>query len=316
MGWALFRLAPRVGSKHLSIALIFLMMFAAAGFLLQSRLVWRRVFGVLLVASAVVLAVLDSRSSYLTLIAGAVLLMVVTSRHKEWLKEYLWLSKPSRVVVGTAIAALLLVALSAGYHRYIRIPQAVHLAMKGEQHQAWITPSTFASELCPVPGEECLADASIYLRLSWVIYGLEKLVEHPLGIGPVSNPLRTLLQRDFPLIAANTTYDEFHSEVLNVLVCFGIPGVALLLVLYSLFVRRIIVIWSQRPPDALQVALLFGVLTCMVRTFLDSASPGLWYAYMGIAGMLSGLAGLTLSRTGAEKGEIMPAINSSRQAPS
>jgi hypothetical protein len=111
----------------------------------------------------------------------------------------------------------------------------------------------------------CYIDQSLFLRLSWLIIGLQESVVHFMGTWHYAEPLRYVLEIDIPF----TKFDQlgdFHNGLINLSVVFGLPVTLcyLLLGYYGAVQPRCRSLYSR-----------IG-LFLFIRTFLDSVgSQGL-----------------------------------------
>jgi len=201
----------------------------------------------------------------------------------------------AKAFLGVLIVALFYIVFTASSQRLIKFDDSISQALQYESHNSWITQNSWKTEFCQhLAYATCDVDASIYLRFSWAHYALRSVIQYPLGIGPTPYPLKVMLQRDYPNLAKDTIYDDFHSELLDILVCFGAPGLLLFISFILLVGRSVIQTWKSKPPDVLQIALAFIILGLMGRTVFDTFSYGLWFTLFALVGGMIGLASDTV----------------------
>ena len=181
-------------------------------------------------------------------------------------------SIPNEVFVG-ALALLLTFPLSGGLVRVQQLQSSLTAVEKKETYQAWVEPAKFVSEFCPNVGHECEVNASVYYRVSWAVFGLQTILENPMGLGDVKKPLQEALQKKYPMVYGSSLPDDFHSELIS----FGVRfGIVILLVVFAIgmwmYAR---LFFKSRDSDSSCASLASGFLVIIfIRLAGDSIGMG------------------------------------------
>lgn len=77
-----------------------------------------------------------------------------------------------------------------------------------------------------------IADESYYLRASWYRFGLSFIINNPLGIGYSSHPLKSALYYENPQVNEQLLVNDFHSRVLDIGICYGVPGLFIVAIFF------------------------------------------------------------------------------------
>lgn len=265
-----FKLAPRIGRKNLSQALVFLALltFFGANYFAKFQTFLLAVATIALIG----LVTLDTRAAYFALISGLFMGSVVALNGKGTGNFVRKFAKRRSIVVGILVVTI---AGLAGGHRLNKLSDSIDAA--GGQSLAWVHPTIWPAEFCRDPTTECQVDASVYLRLSWMIFGVKIILEEPLGIGATAKPLEAAIKR-FVGESAESVYDDFHSDVLNFAVCFGVIGLSVLLIV---LIAPIVFIASASLRKTSKIELIVGAAlwgAIASRFATDSiGSGGMWF---------------------------------------
>ena len=295
------RSSAKIGPKNLGQALALLIPLSCYTMLSNKHTYERRLARTCFVLACLCIALIDSRAACLCLAVGAMLAMVVHRRmvcrchartqSPEAAKR---LRKYKQFVAPIAIACVLIAAV-VGWHRLSTLDQTLNAAWHYEQYTAWITPDTLVKEFY-LNGSPSI-DASIYLRSSWIRFGVMVIAEHPFGIGSAFDPLEKALRLYYPDLAArHPVYDDFHSSIIDAGVNYGIPGILFQLLLLALplcvIMRRARI--SNAPAYLPLLACLWGIW--ITRIVIDGINPSLWFTGWVYGGVV--LALLQMDRMG------------------
>ncbi|MHB1174937.1 MAG: O-antigen ligase family protein, partial [Sulfuriferula sp.] len=282
---------PRVGRKYLSIALTSLLVFA----LLGSTCVSKRAKTFLLFLfplSVFALAILDTRSAELSLVITVIGVIFIPWLRKAFMGAAMRITTHSNllfVYLASVLAFSILIAFSAGQERWSEFSYSVAAVFqKTTNAKAWQSIKYWQDTNCGDGREfRCSVDQSAYLRLSWLQFGLQGVLEHPLGIGATRYTILTLLDAANPsAVTGNTFVKESHSGFLDLAICFGLPGA----ICFVWFCLKVLKLGRNEFKNSSSSAMFVGIylVFCisLVRFLVDNMSDGLWYYLMSMAGML------------------------------
>ncbi len=176
-------------------------------------------------------------------------------------------SIPNELVVGT-FALLLTFPISGGLERVQQLPSSLMAIEQKETYQSWVEPTKFYSEFC---SNECEVNASVYYRGAWAIFGLQTIVENPMGLGNVEEPLKAALRKKYPMVSDSSLPNDFHSELIGFGVRYGIVMLLVVLAISMWMYARLFL--KSRDSDSAHLALGFLVII-FTRLALDSIGMG------------------------------------------
>lgn len=292
--------APRVGRRYLSLALVHLM---CGGLLMAWDLrraparYWAWGLSSLCILS---LAVLDARAAYVSVIIGGALLVMAAGPTRAWqaLKSSLPTGPGGRLLLVSLLVAAAGLGYSAGKSRWVSMSDsfaaAAHDVFDSEAELAqrpFVNESYWSAPIedinaCYLEGHfRCKIDQSAYLRMAWLLSGLQSLVEHPLGIGYSDDYMARL----WGVAGEQGKYQRSDSFLVEHIVSFGLLGIMLYaLLVWSLLRSLRRAVRSGNAPVVL-VAVCGIILVCVGRGLVDVFTEGLWRYLMALLGMYYGL---------------------------
>lgn len=292
--------APRVGRRYLSVALLHLLCGALLISWYLRRVPARGWSWALAFVSVVSLALLDARAAYTSLLLGGGGLAIVVGPARAWMALRTFL--PSGLVPRCLLACILIVVVvtgySAGTSRWLAMSDSVAAAVHDvydsqvELAQRPYVDESFWSAPIPDVGKcyaegqfRCRIDQSAYLRVAWMISGLESLVQNPWGIGYSSDYMGRL----WDVAGENGKYQRSDSFLVELAVSFGLVGVMLCArLVYSLMQTTRTAV--QTGCDTVILVAVCGIiLICVGRSVVDVFSEGLWRYLLALLGMYYGL---------------------------
>lgn len=292
--------APRVGRRYLSVALLHLL----CGALLMA---WhfrqapaRRWAWALSFVSVLSLALLDARAAYVSLLIGAGGLAIAVGPVRAWgaLRSFLPTGPGVRWLLAGLLVGVVGLGYSAGKSRWMAMSDsfasAVHdvydsrvkLAQRPYVDESyWSTPIPDVGK-CYMEGQfRCRIDQSAYLRMAWLLSGLESLLENPWGIGYSSDYMGRL----WGVAGEKGKYQRSDSFLVEHIVSFGLVGVMLYAWLVWSLLRTMRTAVQSGRATAILVAVCGIILVCVGRSVVDVFSEGLWRYLLALLGMYYGL---------------------------
>lgn len=292
--------APRVGRRHVSMALLHVL----GGALLVA---WHAKSGALRCVawalsglSVLSLAVLDARAAYASVSIGALFLIWAVGPRQAWRSAqevFQWHPRWKLVLAGflMTVAAL---GFSAGKSRWIAMNDSFMWAAQDVFHAEtplskrpyvdmtfWSDPIGDVRKCYLLEQFRCAADQSAYLRMAWLLEGARSLVDHPLGIGYSENYMGRL----WGVEGDSNKYQRIDSFLVEHVVSFGWPAI----LLYGWFFWGIVSAMGRAvragQASAATIMLCALLLACVGRTFVDVFSEGLWRYMMALMGIYYGL---------------------------
>lgn len=235
---------------------------------------------------AVLLFYVDSRASLLALGLTVLLILKVYPTDFDWLIERFRRLKTNRRAFLLLICFL---ALMVRFNdRYLRLWPTVQASLFSKDNLSWIDSRRFHDSFCNEI--ECTVDESIFLRLSWLRFGLSQAMTNPWGIGENERALEYLLKKSYAdQVVPQLVYDNFHNQFLNLTIQYGVYLIVpIATALIFLFIRTRQTIQGSDPQGILAAA-YFISLFFTLRCFIDACSEGLWFVYMSFLGLLLSL---------------------------
>lgn len=290
------RISAQIGIKLLSHALSLLIPILY--YLLcivenkYERLLVRTIFPL----ACVCLALLDSRAAYISIFVGIMMgfyvkqVMLKQSEHSESYDRLIYRAKQIRRFVLVLVALCIAVAVAVGWHRLNRIDATLHAAVDRDYYTSWITPQTWVQEFCPSNAGECRVDNSAYLRLSWILFGGQAIVNHPWRISPASAPLERALAQEYPILAENSPiYTDSHSGLIDAGLNYGVLGVVGFLCMLLIPLYRLLAIarLGKAPDYVPLLVVLWGII--VTRSIIDGVGTNLWYVAWAFGGIAAAL---------------------------
>ena len=319
---------PRVGRRYLSHVLVPLLVTTMLlGARVRPQRWLPLVFLAGIGLPAISLALLDARAAYISILGATLVVLVVPPLRREfqsalglWSRRMRWYY-PLLLLVLTATA---LTAYSSGKSRWSAMVFSFAAAVvdvrsgdadrhsvvdvrsgdadrhsivdarsgDADRHRKppfadksyWNQP---IKERCAENKARCWVDQSMYLRTAWLFYAVGQLKEHPFGAGQK----RALMSFDgAPLIhasdgSANTAGDNF---IIEAAMAFGFVGLALYGWLWCSVIRSGVMAVVQAKRKAIPALLVTLIGICIIRSFVDVVSYGLWYYWMAMVGVMYG----------------------------
>lgn len=302
--------APRVGRRYLSLSLLHLL---CVGLLMawQLRRVPARHFAWGLSGlSFLSLALLDARAGYASAIIGGGLLVMAVGPTRAWqsLKYFVPVGSAGRALLVSLLIAAVGLGYSAGKSRWVAmgdsLTAAVHDVFDSEVELAqrpYVSESYWNAPIedidrCYLEGHfRCRIDQSAYLRMAWLLSGLQSLVDHPFGIGYSEDYMARL----WGVAGEKGKYQRSDSFLVEHIVCFGILGIMLYVMLVWGLLRSLRYALQSGNAPVVLVAVCGIILVCVGRALVDVFSEGLWRYLMALLGMYYGLLHSNGWRTGS-----------------
>ncbi|WP_343583157.1 hypothetical protein [Herbaspirillum sp.] len=291
--------APRVGRRYLSWALLHLL---CAGWLMTlppkhvttKYLAWG-VIGL----SILSLALLDARAAYVSVAIGGMFLTLAIGPSRAWLRLKPFRPTGSgRVLLACFFIIVIGVGYSAGKSRWVAMSYsfeaAAHDVFDSDvklSQRPFVDESFWSAPIkdintCYREGHfRCKVDQSAYLRMAWVLTGMQSLLNHPFGIGYSDDYMGRL----WGVAGELDKFQRGDSFLIQHVVSFGVFSLlfyALLIwgVLHS--IRRAV----QTGYASIALVTVCGIiLVCTGRGLVDVFSEGLWRYFMALLGMYYGL---------------------------
>lgn len=293
--------APRVGRRHVSVAMLHLLCGAflvAWNFRSTGGRYWAWFVAGLSVLS---LVLLDARAAYLSVLIGGVLMVFAVGPGRAWQvsRSLLPVGLTQRLVMASLLAGVMAVGYNAGKSRWLvmsySFEAAVHNVYDTKEELAqrpyvnagyWNAPIEDINKCFLEEYFRCKVDQSAYLRMAWLIVGLTSVEDHPLGIGYSDNYLGRLWGVGGD---GGKYFLRIDSFLVEHLISFGLPGIALYGVLcwgVLRSLRRSVLLGRASVESVLTCAI---IMVCVGRGLVDVLSEGLWRYLMALLGMYFGL---------------------------
>lgn len=292
--------APRVGRRYLSLALLHLL---CAGLLMAWH--FRRApakywaWG-LSSFSLLSLALLDARAAYASVIIGGAFLVLAVGPARAWqtLKAFLPAGLGGKsLLIGVLIATAML-GYSAGKSRWVAMSYsfaaATHDVFDSEvelvqrpfvNESYWHVPIEDINA-CYLEGHfRCKVDQSAYLRMAWLLSGVQSLVNHPWGIGYADDYMGRL----WGVAGEAGKYQRSDSFLVEQIVSFGWPAILLYALLIWGLLRSLRRAMQSDNAPVVLVVVCGIILVCVGRGLVDVLNEGLWRYLMALLGMYYGL---------------------------
>ena len=300
-GWLEYiKVAPRVGRRYLSLALLHLLcvgLLMAWHFRRAPPRYWAWGLASLSVLS---LALLDARAAYASVIIGGALLVMAVGPRRAWqaLKSLLPTGPGGRLLLVSLLVAAAGVGYSAGKSRWVAMNDsfaaAVHdvfyseveLAQRPFVNESYWSEPIEDIDACYLEGHfRCKIDQSAYLRMAWMLSGMRSLLEHPLGIGYSDD----YMARIWGVAGEQGRYQRSDSFLVEHIVSFGLPGIMLYALLVWSLLRSLRYAVRSCNAPILLVAVCGIILVCVGRGLVDVLTEGFWRYLMALLGMYYGL---------------------------
>jgi hypothetical protein len=290
---------PRVGRRYLSLGLLHLLFGGGlmAWYLRRAPTSYWAWGGASF--SVLSLALLDPRAAYASVMIGGGLLAMAVGPSRTWeaIKSFLPNGRGRLLLVSLLIATVGL-GYKAGESRWISMGDsfsaAVHDVFDSEVELAqrpfvnekyWSAPIEDIDACYRERHFRCSIDQSAYLRMAWLLSGLQSLIEHPWGIGYSEDYMARL----WGVAGEQGKYQRADSFLVEVVVSFGLSGCMLYAWLIWGLQRSLRqTVRSGNPPIVL-VAVCGLIFICVGRALVDVLSEGFWRYLMALLGMYYGL---------------------------
>jgi hypothetical protein len=291
---------PRVGRRYLSLALLHLLF---AGLMMSwylRRTPTRYLAWGLSSFTVLSLVLLDARAAYVSVLIGGGLLAMAVGPSRVWqsLKLLMPTGFGGRCLLVSLLVASAGLGFSAGKSRWVSMNEsfsaAVHDVFDSEVELTqrpfvnanyWSAPIEDIDE-CYLEGHfRCRIDQSAYLRMAWLISGLQGLVEQPVGIGYSEDYMARL----WGVAGEQGKYQRIDSFLIELIVSFGVVGI----MFYAWLVWGLLHSLRQtvRSGD-LSIVLIATcglICICLGRALVDPLDEGFRRYLMALIGMYYGL---------------------------
>jgi len=299
----------RVGRKHLSIALTELLALSLVAVVFTSAKRNSILTLFLIAITSIALASLDTRGAYFAILMVLFLVGMMRPVRNALIAVLFRMSPRRNVAIGFVVGVCALsavVALIAGYSRWTQMVPSIKAGVQAEtvvnhRGESWWNEKYWMPTLSPTGDKEtpnCEAgilagcvDSSMYLRVAWARFGIVKWRQAPQGIGANQYPLHNLIERSLTDDGKQEIFrSSFHSGLIDLAICFGVPGLALMFWFVYQVLHPAYRIVAEEPENVLILAAFLAVALCFVRLVVDGLNEGLWYYVMMITGMLAGFS--------------------------
>jgi len=289
--------APRVGRRYASMAMVHLLWGGALLALFFRRGSVRYLGWSLVAIGSLSLALLDARAAYASVLIGSLIMACVVgwNRLGDFVKP-VFQGTPWRVIVLAGLVGLFVaIGFSAGKSRWMSssysLQAAVHDVYESKQvlglrpyanKEFWSTP---IDELdAEVLEFRLRVDQSAYLRLAWLLVGLQNVVDYPLGMGYSDENLGHLFG------GGEDKYQRTDSFLVECLLSFGIVGVFFYTILWGRVAYTLQRALREGHISSGLLAAVGGLIfVCVGRGMVDVFTDGLWRYLMALLGMYYGL---------------------------
>ena len=141
-------------------------------------------------------------------------------------------------------------------------------------------------DACYLEGHfRCKIDQSAYLRMAWLLSGMQSLIEHPWGIGYSDDYMARL----WGVAGEKGKYQRSDSFLVEHIVSFGLLGIMLYALLVWGLLRSLRSAMRSGYASVVLVAICGIILVCVGRGLVDVFTEGLWRYLMALLGMYYGL---------------------------
>jgi hypothetical protein len=302
-----FKNEPRVGRRHVSLALVQLLI---GGCLISlaakdARLRWSGYVIAFLALSG--LALLDARGAYVSIALG--LSIVGFIARKSYALRVRPFRKPSLMFGAAAIAAVVvLVGYESGKSRWEAAAYSAKVAVQDVlrtdlplSKRSFVDRDIWQAEISAEDLDQCYKDAwfrcavdqSMYLRVAWLVAGTQAIFEKPLGTG--HSP--SYLGRRWGVEGMPNKFQRVDNLLIEIGVSFGVVGVFLYLFFWwrlALSLRR--ELRTGHSTDTLVLTSVACLLfICMSRSFIDLWSQALWGYLLAWFGLYAGIVDRRMS---------------------
>jgi len=216
----------------------------------------------MLFSTAAVIAV-HTRNGVLSAVA-ALLLLAITAGHKLWHDERKAMALAMVIAPFMIITALAITTMNTD-GRWASFWETVKVSTDIENNRAWLDSGKY-----PYPKTESGAavDASAYLRIAWGSVAIEGIKKHPLGYGYGLGALGKYIEEEY----GHKGFVSSHSGILDFTLANGIPGAGLwILFSISLLWSGWLLFMRGNPFGLLLILMLANFFT---RTILDGHFGG------------------------------------------
>lgn len=286
---------PRVGRKHLSIAMVNLI----AGSLILVALIpkIRFYFYFLAAVAAIALVVVDARSAYVSIFMAFIVVCLIKRRNVFALLIGRRLSGVKLMAVLSVMVLLSVMAYESGKSRWGFMAYSFEKAYEHVfvstdpvawrpyvDKEFWFTPISSTYDCYTNHEFRCEADPSAYLRMAWLLDGVKQVIANPYGVGGSSN----YMGRIWGVEGDESKFQRVDSEFILFIVSYGVAGLFFYLMMF--WSAMLLICRSSRVNIDWEVVLLSSVvLTFLVRGVFDTLSDGLWQCMLVLWGVTSGI---------------------------
>lgn len=297
-----FKHAPRVGYRYLSIALV-QTLFAGlvmAFYYRHQKSALQHLGYFILGLSLFSLALIDTRAAYVSIFIGLALLGIGLGFKKCGILFNSIIHHSSRrtgLIVMSALMIFTTIAFSSGKSRWATMNYSVGAAIHDffdETSPVSIKPyvdiAFWNNEIldltkCYVEKQKrCMLDQSSYLRVAWLLTGLESIKNNPLGIGYSNEDIGHI----WNVIGQREKWKHIDNFFIRNIILFGIPVVILFSYMLFEILNSIRQIDVNNKKDAIYLLLGLLILICIGRSLIDVFSEGLWRYFMLLLGLYYG----------------------------
>jgi len=291
---------PRVGRRYLSLALLHL---TCAGLMMSwyfRRTSTRYLAWGLSSFSVLSLFLLDARAAYVSVLIGGGLLAIAIGPSRAWqsLKSLLPTGFLGRWLLISLLVAAVGLGYSAGKSRWLSMSDsfsaAVHDVFDSEVELAqrpfvdenyWSAPIEDIDACYLERDFRCKIDQSAYLRMAWLLSGLQGLFEHPLGIGYSEDYMARL----WGVAGEKGKYQRADSFLLELIVSFGLVGIISYVWLVWGLLHSLRQTAQSGSRSIVLVAVCGLIFICLGRALVDPLNDGFWRYLMALLGIYYGL---------------------------
>lgn len=141
-------------------------------------------------------------------------------------------------------------------------------------------------DTCYLEGHfRCRIDQSAYLRMAWLLSGMQSLINHPWGIGYSADYMARL----WGVAGEKGKYQRSDSFLVEHIVSFGLVGIVLYAWLLWGLLRSLRCAIRTDNATVVLVAVCGIICICVGRALVDVFTEGLWRYLMALLGMYYGL---------------------------
>jgi hypothetical protein len=291
---------PRVGRRYLSLALLHLLF---AGLMMSwylRRTPTRYLAWGLSSFSVLSLFLLDARAAYASVLIGGGLLVIAIGPSRAWqsMKSLMPTGYWGRWLLVSLLVASVGIGYSAGKSRWVSssdsFSAAVHDVFDSEvelTQRPFVNANYWSAPIvdidaCYLEGHfRCRIDQSAYLRMAWLLSGLQGLVEHPVGIGYSEDYMARL----WGVVGEQGKYQRTDSFLLELIVSFGVVGIMVYAWLVWGLLHSLRQTIRSGNPSIVLIAACGLIFICLGRALVDPLNEGFWRYLMALLGMYYGL---------------------------